>query len=49
MIYRFLRVGRMPIFFSIPELNDITKEDLRDALGQTFRTKLFPLEIGLHD
>ncbi len=42
MIYRFLREGRMPIFFSIP-LNDITKEDLRDALGQTFRTKLFPL------
>ena len=49
LAFRYMMEGYLPIFFSLPELQDISKEDLRQPLMRAFQMKLSPLEIGLHD
>ena len=40
--------GKLPVFFSLPALHDLTKEDLRESLNQIFNQKLKLLDISLH-
>src|ERR1700733_4624810 len=39
--------GKVPLFFAVPEIFDITKEDLKSALMELFGFKLETLDIHL--
>ncbi len=47
LIILAIKKGKLPIFYSLPSLQDITKEDLKFALNEIFGRKLAVLEINL--
>lgn len=48
LIHHFIKKGKLPVFFSLPALYDITKEDLKESINLFLHKKLRILEIGLH-
>lgn len=44
-----LSLGKVPIFFSLPHLFDVTQEDLKGALSDVFDLKLSVVEFSLQD
>lgn len=48
LIFHLIQQGFLPIFFSIPELADITLADLSEAL-KFFQIKIVSLKVGLHE
>lgn len=47
--YRIIQQGKIPIFFSLSELQDIIQGNIKDPLMQAFRVKISTLSCGLHD
>ncbi|MCB1181318.1 MAG: DUF3638 domain-containing protein [Chlamydiia bacterium] len=47
LIFLAYKQGKLPVFYSLPSLHDITKNDLREALGSIFNLKLAVLEFRL--
>ena len=43
-----IQEGRLPVFFSLPSLADITKKDLRDSFSKILHKKMRFLEISIH-
>lgn len=44
-----LALGKVPIFFSLPHLFDVTQDDLKGALSDVFDLKLSVVEFSLQD
>lgn len=47
--YRIIQQGKIPIFFSLSELQEIIQGNIKDPLMQAFRVKISTLSCGLHD
>jgi len=46
---RAINEGKQPVFFSLPDLHDVAKVDLRDSLSRFFKVRLNVIELTLLD
>ena len=49
LVARIQAEGKVPIFFSVPHLEDVTQDDLQNALNQVFERKLSRIHFTIKD